>query len=417
MVPNVPDIAFISLVTGARVYPVVHTSARDGLYSVRRSHIKLKLPRMLPTQSTGVCYYHASMCMIMNNHAFVDAYREHIRREIKASPCARATGEAQDDARKRRFSKKSVNLTMSRDFVYSTPVMHELFEAVRTREDLYLWSRNVLLLKSIEIAMDRESRRKAGSDAQDSVAFMAMKQWATMASLGSAFDDALKLVDGYWEMCCLHEIFSLSNLQVHVHGNQLVARVPGSGLGFVANRYSASEDDLDIDQLSCVTGLTLTMTEWAHAVAIVRNDKGFRIVDSNDILGTANKIDTMRARYGRDVDVLSLIDTYTCIMPDWPFLSRSYPLMCNDPPADGGSGGGGSGGPDPAFSVLTELEVLAVTDPAELTLCGEPQDEVSLALAIARYSAESQDGGAQWGSRAVMWSALAATILALAAMA
>jgi hypothetical protein len=201
------------------------------------------VPYTLPRQTMGTCYFFAALNAVLNESAFLAAFVTHIERQIRKSKYSRKDSESIESANQRRFGKAVAHrLTYSGDFAENTKEsMQQVFDDISHSNDLFLWSRHVIMFHTLKAALRREG---AGSKAYDSRASIFMKDWSLDDAVQNKFDNALKEVgNGGKSIPALEQIFKLSGLITRRENDALVATIPGSGETLCIGSHTSSTDN------------------------------------------------------------------------------------------------------------------------------------------------------------------------------
>lgn len=392
-------------------YPVIY--ARGGAQFNRPV---IGVPATMPTQATGVCYFHAAMHVIMNNEVFVHSLLKHLEKQIEDSRYARTRYESYLQAQ----NKRGLNITMSRMYDLAGEGVRPVWEATTIRPGLYTFARNVLLRQTILTALERKGFDETGNKNLDTRTVFMLKSLPSLSR--GMYDSLVESVVGGQPTRALMKILELSSVQVAADfsrntavADYVVARIPDGATLVVVTRPMSPEPntmrETPPDMGECYGGFDFSRRKSqdvlrGHALSYQRDDKQFKYVDSN-FAGTRNPA-------GRDLmmsyelddntkfDSITYYPSYTIKMAEWPFEDKQR-------------------GGDPATAVVDteELELLTPADVNVLSTCDSEtcsvQDDVRFAVEITRLFAEQEEqSGGSSAAPYGQWLALAGVVVAMA---
>jgi hypothetical protein len=396
-----------------KLYPVIY--ARGGAQFNRPA---IGVPATMPTQATGVCYFHAAMHVIMNNEVFVHSLLKHLENQIEASRYARTRYESYLQAQ----NKRGLNITMSRMYDLAGEGVRPVWEATTIRPGLYMFARNVLLRQTILTALERKGFDETGNKNLDTRTVFMLKSLPSISR--GMYDSLVESVDGGEPTKALIKILELSSAQVaskfspdKKEADYVVSRIPdGSTLVIVSRSLSPNISafrELPPDMGESFGGFDFFLPRnklqdgfSGHALSYQRDDKQFKYVDSNDA-GTRNPSgrDLMKSYELDDETTFRFITyypSYTIKLAEWPFEDKQR-------------------GGDPAAVDTEELELLTPADVNVLSTCDSETcsvpDDVRFAVEVTRLFAEQeeqQSGGSPSAAPYGQWLALAGVVVAMA---
>lgn len=371
-------------------------------------------PMTMPTQATGVCYFHAAMHVIMNNRVFAEALVRHLDRQIASNPFARQPGEDAEAASKRRGLAR--NITMSTEYPLKKAGVRPLLNTIND-DDLYTFARNVLLRQTLLVAK-KGFFETIGNKNTDSRTLFLTK---TLHSLkGRTYERNMSLVEGGHVLNALDQILRLSALQMSFqYGKGLVARIPGEGIALAVTDADVDLENIDRyfphDMGESYGAFTFVYigtffdngsTVSGHGISYQRADGKFRYVDSN----FGNRFpswEDLKSRYAvKDLLSVRILPSYT--------IGIDANLV-------GGAQDEADEELDSEDTLREQLELLSPVEPNALAscddeVCGLP-DDVQFAIDITKQFMDKEAKLAQGGGGSApygQWCALAGVIVAMA---
>lgn len=351
----------------------LHTIYHDqdgGKFALDRDMINIRVPRRLPTQSSGTCYFHAVMNALLNNYAFTNAFLVHLRKRIDKNEYARKSDDTDASVMERR--KLGTQLTLqNKDFKLKD--IREIRGA--KNENVYNWAHDVIMYHVLQRAIMSKGPEKWSIET-DSASFIMMNSFEDQWSLlGKLFANTRNLYNTYGgqPLNALVKILTSSGLQVkHTKRgynvvDSLIARIPDSGVCLLA--YQDEGDRVtSVHNYGQSSGILCTPT---HAISYVRNDGEYKIVDSNDMKDKTHTIADVETLYKKNLNMIGYY--YTFNMNDWQL-----------------GGGDGDGDLDESVDVLDVIHDLAIMTPVDsnvLAMCDDAvcdmlPDELQEALQI-----------------------------------